>query len=91
LVNILLKWQIDKPFWGGIISDTNPPDTDHWLYNYFEVDKIEGTTLFRQPPGLIKDENNQWKDNPEADNVENLAKMITIMTMPDRISLEKRS
>ena len=66
------KWQIDKPFWGGIISDTNPPDTDHWLYNYFEVDKIEGTTLFRQPPGLIKDENNQWKDNPEADNVENL-------------------
>jgi len=66
------KWQIEAPFWGGILGDTNPPDTDHWLYKYFEEEKIEGTTLFRQPPGLIKNEHNQWKDNPAADNVENL-------------------
>lgn len=25
--------------WSGIIMDTNPPDTDHWFYKLFEVDR----------------------------------------------------
>jgi len=25
--------------WIGIICDTNPPDTDHWFYEYFEEEK----------------------------------------------------
>jgi len=25
--------------WGGIIMDTNPPDTDHWFYKLFEVER----------------------------------------------------
>lgn len=68
------KWQIDKEYWGGILGDTNPPDTDHWLYKYFEINKILGTSLFKQPPGLIKDKNSNWIDNPEADNIKNLKK-----------------
>jgi hypothetical protein len=25
--------------WSGIMADTNPPDTDHWFYKLFEVDR----------------------------------------------------
>lgn len=27
------------PTWHGIIGDTNPPDTDHWFYKFFEEEK----------------------------------------------------
>lgn len=37
------KKELDKGFegatWAGIIMDTNPPDTDHWFYKLFEVDR----------------------------------------------------
>lgn len=50
------------PTWIGIWMDTNPPDTDHWLYRLFEEKRPEGMALFRQPSGLA----------PDAENVENL-------------------
>lgn len=61
-----------EPFWAGIICDTNPPDEDHWIYNDFEVNKIEGYRLFKQPPGLIKTDDGKWVRNPEADNIKHL-------------------
>lgn len=62
-----------EPYWSGVIADTNPPDNDHWLYKTFELDKPEGYKIFHQPPGLIKDENEEWVDNVNADNAINLA------------------
>jgi len=56
----------------GIIADTNPPDDDHWIYRIFEVKQPEGFKLFKQPPGLIKDNNNNWITNPNAENIRNL-------------------
>ena len=51
--------------WTGIIMDTNPPDTDHWFYKYFEEGKtedMEQSELFRQPSGVSKEAENIPKD-----------------------------
>jgi hypothetical protein len=51
-------------YWSGIFGDTNPPDTDHYLYVMFEEDRPQGHRVFKQPGGRSK----------EAENVENLAR-----------------
>lgn len=61
-----------EPYWSGIIFDTNPPDEDHWIYKDFELSQSKDHKLFKQPPGLIRDEDNYWVRNPHADNVDNL-------------------
>lgn len=50
------------PTWSGIILDTNPPDSDHWLYKLAEEDRPEGFEFFAQPAG----------DGPDAENIRNL-------------------
>jgi hypothetical protein len=64
----------DEYYWSGIICDTNPPDEDHWIYRDFELQNLESYKIFKQPPGLIKDEYGNWLRNPHADNAENLAR-----------------
>jgi hypothetical protein len=55
-----------------VIFDTNPPQDDSWQCEWFEKD--DGfLKVFKQPPGLIKDLNNQWITNPNAENLCNLA------------------
>ena len=49
-------------YWTGIFGDTNPPDTDHYLYKIMEEERPEGHVLFRQPSGF----------SPEAENIANL-------------------
>jgi len=50
--------------WGGIILDTNPCDTDHWLYKLFVEDLPNDLQLqefydyFHQPSGLSADAEN---------------------------------
>lgn len=63
--------RLGGPSFYGVIADTNPPDDDHWIYNVFEVERPKGVKLYRQPPGLIK-EDNHWITNPKAENIENL-------------------
>jgi hypothetical protein len=46
-----------KP-WFGVWLDTNPPDTDHWIYRIFEEERPEGFELFRQPGGREPDAEN---------------------------------
>lgn len=57
------------PYWYGINSDTNPPVIDHWLYKLFEILRPSNYTIFKQPPGLLKDKDNHWIKNEEADNL----------------------
>lgn len=59
-------------YWSGIIADTNPPDVDHWLYKDFEQKQLASYRLFKQPPGLLKDDE-KWIPNPHCDNANNLA------------------
>jgi hypothetical protein len=74
--------QCPDKYWSGIISDTNPPDTDHWIYRDFELKNTEGYKLIKQPSGLLLDENGnlvrcdsgRYIDNPDADNINNLRK-----------------
>lgn len=61
-----------EPYWSGIIADTNPPEDDHWIYKDFEEQKFENHVLFKQPPGLIKNDDKKWVRNPLADNANNL-------------------
>lgn len=68
------------PHWSGIIADTNPPDEDHWIYKDFETEISHSYTVFHQPSGLVEDENGLVKDkdnnyiqNPRADNAEHLS------------------
>ena len=49
-------------YWYGIFGDTNPMDTDHYLYRIFEEDRPPGHRVWRQPGGL----------SPNAENIRNL-------------------
>lgn len=61
-----------EPYWSGIIADTNPCSTDHWIYKDFEENHFEGHVLYKQPPGLLKNDDNQWLANPDCDNASHL-------------------
>ncbi len=70
--------------WSGIIMDTNPPDDEHWwpilagdVPTPDDWEKIIGWKFFKQPPAAfeIRDPKTgaiSWKDNPNAENLENL-------------------
>jgi hypothetical protein len=62
----------DKPYWSGIVADTNPPDLDHWIVRDFETNPVPDYKLFKQPPGLIKNSEDKWEENPNCDNRPNL-------------------
>lgn len=62
-----------QPYWSGIIADTNPPDVDHWIYKDFELQMLDSYKIFHQPPGLLKDQDGHWFQNPNCDNSPNLA------------------
>jgi hypothetical protein len=70
-----------EPYWSGIIADTNPPDEDHWIFKDFEVNPTPNYKIFRQPSGLImnqdgsfsKDKDGNYIANPECDNYANLS------------------
>jgi len=59
------------PTWSGVILDTNPPDDDSWYYRIAEEDTPEGWRFYRQAGGLYK-EGEEYKPNPDAENVDNL-------------------
>ena len=69
-----------KPYWCGIICDTNPPDEEHWFKKEFEDEKNSSYELFKQPPGLqcdnklnpIKDSEGHYIQNINCDNYENI-------------------
>lgn len=61
-----------EPYWSGIIADTNPPEDDHWIFKDFEENTFDHHKLFKQPPGLIKNDDNKWVRNPNADNASHL-------------------
>lgn len=39
--------------WSGLIFDTNPPPTHHWMYPLFEKMRPEGYRLFKYPSPLL--------------------------------------
>ena len=63
-----------KLTWCGIVADTNPPDTDNWIYMKFEEERVPGWEIYKQPGALIRLENKdgtaRYVANPDAENVE---------------------
>ena len=41
-----------KPTFLGLIMDTNPPDTDHWIYRLFEEELPHNHKIFHMPSGI---------------------------------------
>lgn len=70
-----------EPYWSGIIADTNPPDSDHWIYRDFESNITPNYKIFHQPSGLlvdekgdfIKDKGGNYVANIDCDNYNNLS------------------
>jgi hypothetical protein len=60
-------------YWSGIIADTNPPDEDHWIYDAFEVQRLDSYKIFHQPPGLLLSSSGAYIQNPDCDNAINLS------------------
>jgi hypothetical protein len=40
--------------WYGVIADTNPPDDEHWWYEYAEIIRPKDYKFFRMPPAILK-------------------------------------
>lgn len=40
--------------WGGVIADTNPPDSDHWIFKRFEKNCPANHRIFKYDPAVIK-------------------------------------
>ena len=57
--------------WGGVMMDTNSPDTDHWWYRLAEEERPPGWDFFSQPGGLIES-GGKFYPNPRAENMQNL-------------------
>jgi len=52
---------------GGVISDSNCWDDEHFAHKLFVTEPAEGFKLFLQPPGLICDARGNWIENPAAE------------------------
>lgn len=59
--------------WAGVIMDTNPPEEKHWWYMLAERERPSNFAFFRQPGGLLELKGGVFVDNPDAENVKNLA------------------
>jgi hypothetical protein len=55
----------------GLVGDSNAPDEDHWYFKLAEEDRPEGWKFHRQPGGVFKD-GEDWRVNPDAENLSNL-------------------
>lgn len=60
---------------GFMLIDSNPPDVDHWIYNMFEVQNIEGYEAFKQPPAVIEDDRypGGYRMNEVAENITHMS------------------
>jgi hypothetical protein len=55
-----------KITWTGVIADTNPPDSDHWIYELFEEVRPENYKIFKYAPALIKVDDKPTNGEPYA-------------------------
>lgn len=40
--------------WSGLWGDTNPPDSDHWIYKWHKEETPHGYSFHQQPPGVLE-------------------------------------
>ena len=61
------------PFSARIYIDTNPPRKTHWIQK-LELANHQRIKVFHQPPALLKNDNNEWVINEDADNLKFITK-----------------
>lgn len=73
----------DRNFWHGVLGDTNPPNSKHWLkkledrgdITYKDAEGKERTMrahIIHQPEAIHKNDAGIYVPNPFAENIENL-------------------
>jgi len=76
----------DEITYPGVIADTNPPNTSHWIYKRFELSKYPNHKVFKYVPAVLKVEKEKslnfenaisqdgtiYINNPDADYINNL-------------------
>lgn len=69
--------------WHGVVCDMNPPEIGSWLYDLFEVNKVERHALYKYPSPIFIERDATDPDdvtkikyipNPMAENWQNLSK-----------------
>ena len=60
-------------FWCRIYINTNPPRKTHWIQK-LELANHQRIKVFHRPPALLKNDNNQWVINEDADNLKFITK-----------------
>jgi len=77
------KW--GGPTRTGVIIDSNMVDDMHWLYQVAEEETPENYAFYRQPPAVLRDpETNEYKINPQAENIENLGEEYYLRAIPGK-------
>lgn len=61
-----------KPTWYGVFADSNPGTEDSPYYEILKVDLPESYGYFEQPPPLLRLDDGEIIENPEAENIEHL-------------------
>ena len=49
--------------WTGVIADTNPPDTRHWIYRVIDTERPEGHEMFFYEPAVLRVESMEDLDD----------------------------
>ena len=49
------------PTWFGVMGDTNPPDEDHWIYEFY-CEPPENYKVYKQPPGVFEAKREELDD-----------------------------
>jgi hypothetical protein len=66
------KQLCQKPFAKKIVLPTNPPHPQHWIHEIFEELQPLKHIIYKQPAGLLWDDEGNLIPNPEAENIDNL-------------------
>jgi hypothetical protein len=65
------EWQ---PFGKIFLAVTNAPKLDHYIRVKIEEIEDHPIKVYHQPPALLKDKDNKWVINPNADNLKNVGR-----------------
>lgn len=66
--------------WTGVFADTNPPDTDHWIYDLFEKNCPTNHKLFKYQSPLLK-----YDEPPKDGRVHAISLNGTVYTTDENV------
>jgi hypothetical protein len=72
------------PTWFGVIGDTNPPDEDHWIHEFY-LNPPEYYKIYKQPPGVFECKEYENEDGEKYWRSTDPRGIDVQTTRPDRV------